>query len=47
MCCRDQVSENIDQNRSELYEDIGVETDEAADVDLRKMQQLVPKRARR
>lgn len=41
------MSENIDQNVRELWEEIGVETDEAADVDLPKMKQLLPKRARR
>ncbi|BDA43751.1 Homologous-pairing protein 2 homolog [Coccomyxa sp. Obi] len=43
----DQVSENIDQNVKELWEEIGVESDEVADVDLAQMQQLLPKRTRR
>ena len=44
---RDQVSENIDLNTRELWEDIGVETDEAAGTDLAALQQLLPaKRAR-
>ncbi|EIE19318.1 TBPIP-domain-containing protein [Coccomyxa subellipsoidea C-169] len=43
----DQVSENIDQNVKELWEEIGVESDEAADVNLPLMQQLMPKRARK
>ncbi|KAK9839241.1 hypothetical protein WJX81_003677 [Elliptochloris bilobata] len=43
----DQVSENIDQNVRELWEEIGVETDEAAGADLSALQQLLPaKRAR-
>lgn len=45
--CRDQVSENIDQNVKELWEEMGVETDEAVDLNLPSMQQLLPKRARR
>ncbi|KAK9915390.1 hypothetical protein WJX75_008557 [Coccomyxa subellipsoidea] len=42
----DQVSENIDQNVMELWEEMGVETDEAVDLNLPSMQQLLPKRAR-
>ncbi len=41
------MSENIDQNVKELWEEIGVESDEAADVNLPLMQQLMPKRARK
>ena len=41
------MSENIDQNVKELWEEIGVESDEVADVDLAQMQQLLPKRTRR
>lgn len=40
------MSENIDQNIKELWEEIGVETDEAADLNLPAMQQLLPKRPR-
>lgn len=39
---RDQVSENIDQNARELWEDIGVETDEGAGADLAALQLLLP-----
>ncbi len=45
--CRDQVSENVDQNTSQLLEEMGVETDEAAGADHGALQQLLPsKRAR-
>lgn len=45
--CRDQVSENVDQNTSQLLEEMGVETDEAAGADHSALQQLLPsKRAR-
>ena len=43
---RDQVSENMDENVKDLWEVIGVETDEAADVDLAAYQHLLPKKAR-
>ena len=44
---RDQVSENIDGNARQLWEDMGVETDEAAGVDHASYAQMLPKRARR
>lgn len=47
-CRRDQVSENIDQNVKDVWEEIGVETDEAAGADLAALQLLLPsKRPRR
>ena len=45
--CRDQVSENIEQNAEDLFEEMGVETDETAGASLAQVQQLMPKRARR
>ena len=41
------MSENIDQNAQDLFEEMGVETDEAAGASLAQVQQLMPKRARR
>jgi 26S proteasome regulatory subunit (ATPase 3-interacting protein) len=41
------VSENIEQNAQDLFEEMGVETDEAANANLAQVQQLLPKRARR
>jgi len=41
------VSENIEQNAQDLFEDMGVETDEAANASLAQVQQLMPKRIRR
>ena len=41
------MSENIDQNAQDLFEEMGVETDEAAGASLAQCQQLMPKRARR
>ncbi|CAL5221855.1 g4116 [Coccomyxa viridis] len=43
----EQVSENIEQNAQDLFEEMGVETDEAAGASLAQVQQLMPKRARR
>lgn len=45
--CREQVSENIEQNAQDLFEEMGVETDETAGASLAQVQQLMPKRARR
>ncbi len=41
------MSENIDQNAQDLFEEMGVETDETAGASLAQVQQLMPKRARR
>ena len=43
---RDQVSENIEQNAQHLFEEMGVESDEACNADLKQVQQLMPKRIR-
>ena len=44
---REQVGENIDRNARDLWEEMGVETDEACGVDHASLAQLAPKRARR
>lgn len=41
------MSENIEQNAQDLFEEIGVDTDESCNANLAQVQQLMPKRARR
>ena len=41
------MSENIEQNAQSLFEEMGVETDETCNADLKQVQQLMPKRIRR
>ena len=41
------MSENIEQNAQDLFKEMGVESDEACNADLKQVQQLMPKRIRR
>ncbi|KAK9828453.1 hypothetical protein WJX72_000067 [[Myrmecia] bisecta] len=43
----DSISENMDQNQADMFEEMGVETDEAAQVSHAELAQLAPKKARR
>ena len=38
--CRDQLSENIDQNQTEVFEEMGADTDEAVGVDIKTYEAL-------
>ena len=38
------MSENVDRKQTDLFEEIGVDTDEMADHDLKSFQRLAPKK---
>ena len=40
------MSENMDGKQSDLFEEMGVDTDESVDVDLKAFEQLLPKKSR-
>lgn len=44
--CRDSVSENVDRKQTDLFEEIGVDTDEMTDVDYKSFERLLPKKTR-
>ena len=49
-CClthRDQLSENIDQNQTEVFEEMGADTDEAVGVNMKQYESLFSGNKRR
>lgn len=42
-CCRDTISEGLEGKQSDLFEEIGIDTDEAAGISYKELEVLLPK----